>query len=159
MKSGPRKTAAFQTRRFVCWADRQKASSPGFPAVPVLDFLTQRFPQENITIVTAEQDYQTMRMLPHTTLMRMLVSEVNPLLLPRKDIVQRVLGREYDLAIDLNLDLVLPSAYICRASKARVRIGFARKHADFFYNLAINVDPAHDRKQVYDILVRCLQMF
>jgi ADP-heptose:LPS heptosyltransferase len=79
--------------------------------------------------------------------------------LPGNDLITRVKKRRYDLTIDLNLDLVLPSAYICKESDARIRVGFARKHADTFYNFQINVDPTLDRKLVYERLVKCLQMF
>jgi ADP-heptose:LPS heptosyltransferase len=130
-----------------------------FPAVSVLELLTRKFREDNITVVTDEQDLQTAHLLPRSSHERILLSEVSLFSLPKKKLMARITAHTYDLAIDLNLDLVLPSAYICKASAARVRIGFNRKRADRFLNFLVQPDPALDRKKVYDRLVRCLQMF
>lgn len=130
-----------------------------FPAVSVMEMLTKRFAEENITIITAEDDYQTARLLPHSPQVRLLVNEFNLFYLPHHDLIERIGTHQYDIAIDLNLDFVLPSAYICKASKARVRVGFTRKHSEKFYNLTVRLDPTLDPRGVYDRLVKCLQMF
>lgn len=130
-----------------------------FPAVTVLELLTRKFREDNITVVTDEQDLQTARLLPHSSHERILMNEVSLFSLPKKRLMKRITNHSYDLAIDLNLDLVLPSAYICKASGARVRIGFQRKRAERFFNFLVQINPTLDRKKVYDRLVESLQMF
>lgn len=129
------------------------------PTVMVIDMLKRRFREENLTIVTGDRGLEVMRMLPRTQFIHLLKHEVSYFFLPRADVIERLRKRQYDLAIDLNLDLVLPSAYICRASAARVRIGFNRKHADAFYNFQIQPDPTLSKRLIYDRLVQCLDMF
>jgi ADP-heptose:LPS heptosyltransferase len=89
----------------------------------------------------------------------MLKAQVSYFYLPRADFINSIKQKRYDLAIDLNLDLVLPSGYICKASGATVRVGFNQEHADVFYNFQIKPDPTLGRKLIYDRLVQCLQKF
>lgn len=129
------------------------------PTVMVIEFLKQRFREEHITIVSDDHGREAVRMLPRSYFIHVLKDEVGPVFLPRRTLLYRVRERQYDLAIDLNLDFVLPSAYICRESNARVRIGFARNNADTFYNFQIQTDPRLDRKKVYDRMAAFLQKF
>ncbi|MBI4535820.1 MAG: hypothetical protein HY708_06045 [Ignavibacteriae bacterium] len=125
----------------------------------VIELLKKRFEGENIHVIADEHGLETMRLLPRSRFTRILESDVNAFFLPRKPFMEQLKRKPCDIAIDLNLDLVLPSAYICRESKARIRVGFARKSADTFYNLQIQPDPALSRKLIYDRLAKCLQMF
>jgi ADP-heptose:LPS heptosyltransferase len=127
------------------------------PTVSVFEMLKKKFQEEHLTVITGDHGLEVMRLLPRTQFIHILAAEVSMLNLPRKDIIERVQKRPYDLAIDLNLDLVLPSGYICKASGARVRVGFVRKRAEMFYNLLIQPDPTLGTKLVYDRLVQCLQ--
>jgi ADP-heptose:LPS heptosyltransferase len=129
------------------------------PTIMVVDLLKKRFEEENITVVTGDHGVEVMRMLPRSQFIHILVHEINLLYLPSADVIQRVKKKKFDLAIDLNLDFVLPSAYICRESDARVRIGFVRRRADAFYNFQIQHDPTLGRKLIYDRLAMCLQKF
>ncbi len=129
------------------------------PTVMVLNFLRKQFREENITVVTPEKNVEVMRILPRSTFIRLLASEVTMFYLPRKSVLARITKKHFDLAIDLNLDFVLPSAYICRETSARVRVGFAGKAADTFYNFQIQPDPGLNRHLIYDRLAQCLQMF
>jgi hypothetical protein len=69
-----------------------------------------------------------------------------------------VKDRQYDVAVDLNLDFLLPSGYICKASTARIRVGFARPGADLFYNFQVKFE-ASSTAAMYDRLASCLKMF
>lgn len=129
------------------------------PTIMVVDLLKKRFQEENITVITGDHGIEVVRMLPRSQFIHILVHEINLFYLPCADVIQRVKKKKYDIAIDLNLDFVLPSAYICRESSARVRIGFVRKHADAFYNFQIQHDPTLGRKFIYDRLAKCLQKF
>jgi ADP-heptose:LPS heptosyltransferase len=129
------------------------------PTIMMIDLLKRQFQEDNITVVSSDHGLEAMRMLPRSTFIHVLSSEINPLFLPRSGVLQRIMKKKYDIAIDLNLDLELPPAYICKASGARVRVGFNKKYSDMFYNLQIQRDLSSDRSHVYDRLVRCLQMF
>jgi ADP-heptose:LPS heptosyltransferase len=129
------------------------------PADVVIELIKQKFSEENITVVTADQNSDIGRILPRATLIRVPVTGLTWFSLPRKNILEDVHRRQYDLAIDLNLDLVLPSAYICRESNARVRVGFVSKRADMFYNFQIQPNPSLSRQLIYDRLAKCLGMF
>lgn len=129
------------------------------PVVTVIDLLKRRFPERGLTVVTWGPSLELMQMLPHSQFIRILETEITPFYLPRRETLQRIENTAYDVAIDLNLDLVLPSGYICRESNARVRIGFAGKRSDLFYNFQIKHHPTTGRRDVYDRLATCLEMF
>jgi len=129
------------------------------PTVMVIDMLRRKYGERNLTVVTDGRGSEVNRALPHSTFIRLLNTDLNALFLPHTNVLHQIRQSSYDVAIDLNLDLVLPSAYICRASSAIVRIGFVRKHADVFYNFQIRPDPTLSRRVIYDRLAKCLQMF
>ena len=125
----------------------------------VIDLLRKRFREENVTFVTHEKNQELKKMMPRSQFVTLLASEATLFYLPRREALRRVQRRSYDLALDLNLDFLLPSAYICKASGARVRIGFARKRADTFFNFQVRTDPALSPQNLFDRLATCLQMF
>ena len=129
------------------------------PMVMVIDMMRRKFGERNLTVVTDGRAMEVHRALPHSSFIRLLSTDLNALFLPHKNALHQVIQNSYDVAIDLNLDLVLPSGYICRASAATVRIGFVRKQADMFYNFQIRPDPTLSRKLIYDRLAKCLFMF
>ena len=129
------------------------------PTMKVIETLKKMVRDENITVVTDELGTEAVRMLQRSHFIRVKQTDLNALYLPHTSIIHRVRERKYDLAVDLNLDLVLPSAYICRASEAVVRVGFDRKQAEGFYNLQIKPDRTLGRQLIYDRLAQCLQMF
>jgi hypothetical protein len=129
------------------------------PVVTLIELLKRRFPEAGLTVVTWGPSLELMQMLPHSHFVRILETEITPFYLPRRETLQRIKNTPYDVAIDLNLDLVLPSGYICRESNARVRIGFAGRRSDLFYNFQIGSHPSSGRRDVYDRLAACLEMF
>jgi hypothetical protein len=129
------------------------------PVVTVIELLRRRFPEKGLTVVTWGPTLELMQMLPHSQFIRILDTEITSFFLPRREILQRIEATPYDVAIDLNLDLVLPSGYICRESNARVRIGFAGDQSDLFYNLQMRRNLSTGRRDVYDRLAACLAMF
>jgi ADP-heptose:LPS heptosyltransferase len=129
------------------------------PTVKVIEMLKSQFREEHITVVTGDRGIEAVRLLPRGQFMHLLKTQVSYLYLPRAEFISSLKEKRYDLAIDLNLDLVLPSGYICKASGAKVRVGFNQKHADVFYNFQIKPDPTLGRKLIYDRLVQCLQKF
>ena len=130
------------------------------PLAPVLETLRRKFQDKHITVVTTLPSVELMRMLPQGRFVRIEPSEITPLYAPRAGMMQRMPRPAYDLAIDLNLDFILPSGYICRESNARVRIGCAGRQSDLFYNLLIQTHPDPGRPHAaYERLAGCLEMF
>ena len=129
------------------------------PAQMLVGFLSATFAQENITVVTGEQHFAFSRLLPRAHVERLTPADCTVLFLPRAARMQEIFSRTFDLAIDLNLDFLLPSGYICRASNAPVRAGFARPGADLFFNFQVQQSASTAREQAFDRLARCLQMF
>jgi ADP-heptose:LPS heptosyltransferase len=129
------------------------------PTGLVISMLKRMYGDANLTVVLNSHLGNLGRSLPGCRFILINPGDLDALFLPRKYILRQVQDRSYDVAIDLNLDLVVASAYSCRASAARVRIGFAGSQADIFYNLQIKPDPTLSKKLIYDRLATCLQMF
>ena len=124
----------------------------------VIELVRARYPENHLTIVTEEHDTGASVLLPHSRVVRVNPFHVDWLFRPSREIMQKVAGSSYDIAIDLNLDSLLPSAYICRGSNARVRVGSAREGAEHFYNFLMQPDTSKSGA-VYDRLAACLKMF
>lgn len=129
------------------------------PIAPVLEVLRRKFQDKHITVITPMHSVDLMRSLPQGRFVRVEEKEISPFFLPRASMMQRMPRTEYDLAIDLNLDFKIPSGYICRASNARVRVGFAGTQSEVFYNFLIQTTPAPGKREVYKRLAACLDMF
>jgi ADP-heptose:LPS heptosyltransferase len=117
------------------------------------------FNEKNITVVTRDQKERIEQVLPRARVISLAPEELTPFFLPRRAVLERVRERQYDLAVDMNLDFMLPSAYICMESGARVRVGFSGPNADTFYNLQVRLDPSSHEGHAYKRLVNCLRIF
>ena len=129
------------------------------PTLQVIEMMKSQFKGENITVVTGDRGVEAVRLLPRSQFIHLLRPQVSLFFLPRVDFINNLTQKRYDLAIDLNLDLVLPSGYICKVSGAKVRVGFTHSHADIFYNFQVKPDPTLGRKLIYNRLVHCLRKF
>jgi hypothetical protein len=129
------------------------------PLTPLLERLAGRFDERLITVVTSGPQYKVERMLPHARVVPIGPDEISVWFLPSRNLMAGIMNRKYALAVDMNLDNNLPSGYICRASGARIRLGFASPHADLFYNFQVRLDPASPRGQALGRLMECLRMF
>jgi hypothetical protein len=127
--------------------------------VRMIDLLRKTFHEENITFVVGQSDHELRRMMPKSQFINVLESDITSFYLPRRTALEKIRSRTYDLALDLNLDFLLPSGYICKVSNARIRIGFARAHGDAFFNFQMRPGETGTAKDVHDRLVACLQMF
>ena len=125
----------------------------------VIGIFKKQFDEHSLTVVTNDASLADRKVLPARQIIHMGTPDVTTFFLPSEDVIDKVKRRQYDLAIDLSIDLVLPSGYIAKESDARVRIGFARSRADTFFNFQIQRDPDLNPKLMYERLARCLQMF
>lgn len=133
--------------------------SPLFPVAPVVAMLARQKKEEEITLVVTEHGTEALDALRRSPIIRLLPAEINAFFLPRQDVLARIMRNPYDAVIDCNLDFQLPSGYICRESKAPVRIGFAGKRSDLFYNFQVQVAATESRTARYERLAHCLEMF
>jgi ADP-heptose:LPS heptosyltransferase len=85
--------------------------------------------------------------------------DINRFSLPSRSLLKRIGTHPYDVAIDLNLDFVLHTAYICRATSAGVRVGFVRDTSETFFNVQIRTVKRTTPKATYDKLAATLAMF
>jgi hypothetical protein len=125
----------------------------------LLSLFLAHVPAENLTVLTSAPRDTIERLVPRSRVITIAPEEVTAFSLPRQVVLDRVHARHYDIAVDLNLDFMLPSAYICRESNARVRVGRSGPNADVFYNLQVRLDPSSQKGDAYRRLVQCLQMF
>ncbi|MDH4069511.1 MAG: hypothetical protein OEV30_03725 [Ignavibacteria bacterium] len=125
----------------------------------VTKLLVRRFKGQHITVIATDHAVDVMRLLPRSTIVHFRHDELNRVYLPRPDLQERFDRRRPDITIDLNLDFLLPSAYICKATGASIRIGFSRRFADDYYNFIIRPDRTLARKMNYDRLAEFLQKF
>ena len=96
----------------------------------------------------------------HSQIIRITPADINRFSLPTNALMKRVFTREYDVALDLNLDFVLHSAYICKASRAKVRVGFHRSAlSDLFFNVRVELAERRAPQTMYERFAACLMMF
>ena len=113
----------------------------------------------HLTIVTAGIRATALNDMVKSEVVRFDDVDINKLFLPRKSVLHRVLVRTYDMAIDLNLDFVLHAAYICKASRAPVRVGIVRENSEHFFNIQLNLNRAAPPQIVYEKFIHYLGMF
>jgi ADP-heptose:LPS heptosyltransferase len=133
--------------------------SPLYPVAPVITMLRTHKREDQITVVIGAHSTDAFAALEQSPIIRILPEEIGFFFLPRKNVLSRIRQKQYDLVIDLNLDFLLPSGYICRESNARIRAGFAHAHADLFYNFQIQTSRGESRSQRYEQFAHCLEMF
>lgn len=113
----------------------------------------------HLTIVTTGTRSTALSEIQRSNVVRMGDADVNRLFLPRQNVLKRISARSYDVAIDMNLDFVLHAAYICKASRAPIRIGIVHQHGEPFFNIQVNLDRSAPLQHVYEKFVHCLEMF
>jgi hypothetical protein len=125
---------------------------------PVIELLRSRYGEDHITVVANALDNGITALMPHSEILRISAQQITRFFHPPAALLQRISGKKFDAAIDLNLDFLLPSGYICKASGARVRVGFARPGADLFYNMQVQTGGTNG-SGIYERLATCLKMF
>ncbi len=124
-------------------------------------FRTIRDKLENkeITIVTEGIRFTSLSELPKSKVIRISSSHINKFFLPRQNFIDSLRKSSYDVIINLNLDFVLYTAYICKAIVAKYRIGLTDRAADTFYNVQFNFNKSQPASHIYQQFVQYLKMF
>ncbi len=85
--------------------------------------------------------------------------DINTWFVPRRELLQRITANTYDVALDLNIGFSLPSAFLCKASKAPLRVSFAKYEGDQFYNLQFQSKETSGITRMYRSFLKFLDMF
>lgn len=85
--------------------------------------------------------------------------DISKLYLPKGALRRKLDGSFFDIAVDLNKTLFLPAAFLCKYSRAPIRIGFTKPHGDRFYNFQFTLSADAKPGGEYDRLFKCLDMF
>lgn len=116
--------------------------------------------QIHLTIIHTGTRETTLSSFLHSQIIRITPDDINRFSIPTRGLMQRIFNREYDVAIDLNLDFVLHSAYICRASRAKVRVGFQRSPlSENFFNVRVELGDRRAPQTMYERFAASLMMF
>lgn len=85
--------------------------------------------------------------------------DINTWFVPRRELLQRIETNTFDVALDLNIGFSLPSAFLCKASNAPLRVSFAKQDGDQFYNFQVRTRGKTGNVHKYRSLLKCLDMF
>lgn len=118
-----------------------------------------RMNYQHLTVVHSSTWATPLAGFPRCEVVRIDPVDINRFSLPRRALLQRIFQREFDVAVDLNLDFVLHTAYICKASRAKIRVGFARPGSDMFFNVQVNITTPRTAQALYEKFAACLAMF
>lgn len=121
--------------------------------------LKDKIRNAELTILTEGIRAVALSELPRTKIIRISQAHINKFFLPRKNLLERILKTKYDVAIDLNFDFYLYTAYICKKTGARYRIGFSSKFSDYFFNIQFNFNKSQQSTEIYRQLVEYLKKF
>lgn len=118
-----------------------------------------RIPDVHLTVVHNSTRHTSLIDFLHCEVIRIDPPDINWFFLPRQNLLGRIPKRAYDAALDLNLDFVLHSAYICKASGARVRVGFAHPAGDSFFNVQLQFAGPRTAQALFTKYAGVLGMF
>ena len=121
--------------------------------------LHDRMKNMHVVIVHTGTRATPLSVLPRSEVVRIDQNDINKFSLPRQSLLHRILPRHYDVAIDLNLDFVLHTAYICKVTRAAVRVGFEHDGDDAFFNVQMNVDRQRAPQARFEHAATFLSMF
>ena len=127
--------------------------------VTVMEYCSKQFSPRNLVLVGRVDRAAQLKLDRGIQIIAVAPTDINAWFLPRGELTRKVKKSTFDLAIDLNLGVALPSAYLCRASGARIRVGFKKRFADTFYNFQIQPHHSTNFGAACNSLIECLRMF
>lgn len=125
----------------------------------VAKYLGRRFGAGSVTGVAREELAPSLRANFGGKMITYKPQEINKLYIPRAQLLRKMKSSTFDIAVDLNVNLALPSAFICRESNAPLRVGFAKPSGDHFYNFVVQTRMTTNTPVAYKNLLKCLDMF
>lgn len=125
----------------------------------IVRYFLQRFTHDQTVVLIRDDLLFNLAPAPPVKVLTYTSNDISRYYIPRKRLLSRLLLNTFDVVIDLNMNLHLPSAYVCKISEAPLRIGFVKPYSDHFYNLQIQVKERSNTASVYRNLLKCLDMF
>jgi hypothetical protein len=125
----------------------------------VMKYLGHRFGAGSVMVVAREDLAISLRSNFNGKTITYSPEEINQWYIPRRELLRKMKSSTFDIALDLNVNLALPSAFICRESNAPLRVGFAKPSGDHFYNFVVQTRMTTNTPVAYKNLLKCLDMF
>lgn len=125
----------------------------------ILKYLGRRFGTGSVVVVAREDLASSLRSNFNGKTITYNPGDINRWKIPRSELLRKMKSSTFDMALDLNVNLALPSAFICRESDAPLRIGFAKPNSDQFYNFVVQTRMTTNTPVAYKNLLKCLDMF
>jgi hypothetical protein len=122
-------------------------------------YLLRKFSPEGMEVLIRHDHLFSMASTPPLKTLTYSNEDINTWFVPRKNLLQRIESHSYDVALDLNIGLSLTSAFLCKASKAPLRVSFAKQSGDQFYNFQVKTKGGNGTPRTYRNLIKCLDMF
>ncbi len=121
--------------------------------------LAERFAEGTMTVIVRSDLTTWVKGDGHYQVMTYDRKDITAWFVPRQGLLGRMKRSTFDVALDLNTSFVLPGAFLCRESKAPLRVSFAKSYADEFYNLQVQTKSLNSLALAYRNLLHCLEMF
>jgi hypothetical protein len=121
--------------------------------------LIRKFSSEGIMVLIRDDQLFSMASTPPLKTLTYSANDINTWFVPRRELLQRIRNSTFDVALDLNISLALPSAFLCKASSAPLRVSFAKQDGDRFYNFQFQSKGAASNTRTYRNFLKCLDMF
>lgn len=129
----------------------------GESASTFIRYLLRKFSSEGMMVIIRDDQLFAMASATPLKTITYSVNDINNWFVPRRELLQRMESNNFDVALDLNLNLSLTSAFLCKASNAPLRISFAKENGDQFYNFQVKTKG--NNKYSYRSFLKCLDMF
>jgi hypothetical protein len=136
-----------------------ESSLDGESIATLFRYLLRKFSSEGMMVLIREDLLFSMASTPPLKTLTYSTNEINPWFVPRRKLLQKITTNTFDVALDLNIGLSLPSAFLCKASKAPLRVSFAKQSGDQFYNFQFQSKGAAGNTPTYRNFLKCLDMF
>lgn len=125
----------------------------------VLRKVQQQFQGNALTIVTHGPSGTLSGKLNQCTIIPVRDEEINIFFLPKKNIIKRLRERQYDVIVDLNLNVTPLAAFICAAIDAPLKAGFVSLRSDAVYNFQLQAVAEREPALRFEGLLNTLSMF
>lgn len=121
--------------------------------------LQECFPETQFYLLIEKDIAKTVA--PHDSLQVMAYdeSQINLGGLPKREVVDMVRARHFDLVIDFNQEFSLFATALCRASQAKLRVCLQHPKRDSYYNFQFRPASTNSLEMKYESLIRYLSVF
>jgi ADP-heptose:LPS heptosyltransferase len=122
-------------------------------------YLLRKFSSEGMMVLLRDDQIPAMASTPPIKTLVYSSNDINAWFVPRRDLLKKMETNSFDVVLDLNVKLSLPSAFLCKASNAPLRVSFAKQGGDQFYNFQVQTKGTSGNSHSYRSLLKCLDMF